>query len=238
MQPECSPAQRERAFQYLEGLVSYAKSFPNVRFVTASEAYVLCRDKAQGRAFSSRELAQFASQVKPGITFQVYEDYSLSASDTFYLLNSLVSHYVSNGSMGEVMLADTPYGPASQAYGVSMAAGATKIGWSQFARASIDVSEFLTTHQSIPNAVWFGSTAVTPEAYLLALAEATRALVSGGRPPDFVTALPAELAAAQCVAKDAPSIWAWPIFPPGFHSVHLMELARLQAWTIKPAILV
>ena len=47
----------------------------------------------------------------------------------------------------------------------------------------------------------------------------------------------AELAAAQWVAKDSPSIWEWPIFPPGFHSEHLMELARLQAWTIKPAIL-
>jgi hypothetical protein len=237
IQPECSPAQRERAFQYLEGLVSYAKSFPGVRFVTASEAYILCRDEAQGRAFSSQELARIASQVKPGITFQVYENYSLSASDTFYLLNRLVSHYVSNGSIGEVTLAHTPYGPASQAYGVTMPAGATKIGWSQFSRTSIDVSEFLTTHRSIPNAVWMGSTAVTPEAYLLALAEATRAIVAGGRPPDFVTTLPADLAAAQYVAKDTPSIWEWPIFPPGFHSAHLMELARLQAWTIKPAIL-
>jgi hypothetical protein len=79
--------------------------------------------------------------------------------------------------------------------------------------------------------------AVTPEAYLLALANVTQALVSGARAPDTVTVLPAELSAAQWVAKDSPSIWEWPIFPPGFHSEHLMELARLQAWTIKPAIL-
>ena len=163
-----------------EGLISYAKSFPGVRFVTASEAYVICRDKAQGRAFSAAELAQVASQVKPGITFQVSSDYSLSASDTFYLLNSLVSGYVSNGAIGEVTLAGTPYGPASQAYGLTMPAGATKIGWSQFSRTSIDVSEFLTRRRSIPNAVWFGSTAVTPEAYLLALANVAQDLVSGG----------------------------------------------------------
>ncbi len=186
---------------------------------------------------AARNSLQVASQVKPGITFQVHEDYSLSASDTFYLLNGLVARYVCHGSIQDVTLADTPYGPASQAYGLTMPAGATKIGWSQFSRTSIDVNEFLTTHRSIPNAVWIGSTAVTPEAYLLALGEATRALVSGGRPPDSVTTLPAELAAAQWVAKDAPSIWKWPIFPPGFHSAHLMELARLQAWTIKPAIL-
>ena len=237
MQPQCSPAQRERAFQYLEGLISYAKSFPGVRFVTASEAYVICRDKAQGRAFSAQELAQVASQVKPAITFQVSADYSLSASEIFYLLNSLVSRYVSNGAIGEVTLAGTPYGPASRAYGLTMPADATKIGWSQFSRTSIDVSEFLTRRRSIPNAVWFGSTAVTPEAYLLALANVAHDLASGARPPDAVTILPAELSAAQWVAKNSPSIWDWPIFPPGFHSDHLMELARLQAWTIKPAIL-
>jgi hypothetical protein len=237
MQPECSPAQRERAFQYFEGLIRYAKSFPGVRFVTASEAYVICRDKAQGRAFSSEELAQVASRVKPGITFQVFEEYSLSAGDTFYLLNSIVSRYVSHGTLEDVTLADILYGPTSRAYGLTMPTGATKIGWSQFSRTSIDVSDFLTRHRSIPNAVWFGSTAVTPEAYLLALATATQDLVSGARPPDSVTVLPAELAAEQWVAKDSPSIWEWPIFPPGFHSEHLMELARLQAWTIKPAIL-
>ena len=158
--------------------------------MTASEAYVICRDKAQGRAFSAAELAQVASQVKPGITFQVSSDYSLSASDTFYLLNSLVSGCVSNGAIGEVALAGTPYGPASRAYGLTMPTGATKIGWSQFSRTSVDVTEFLTRRRSIPNAVWFGSTAVTPEAYLLALANVAQDLVSGARLPDSVMVFP------------------------------------------------
>ena len=150
MQPKCSPEQRERAFQYLEGLVSYAKSFPGVRFVTASEAYVICRDKTQGRRFTAAELARVASQVKPGITFQVSDDYSLSASDIFYLLNDLVTLHVSNGAIGEVTLPGTPYGPASRAFGLTMPAAATKISWSQFSRTSIDVNEFLTRRQSIP----------------------------------------------------------------------------------------
>jgi hypothetical protein len=175
--------------------------------------------------------------VKQGITFQVSGDYSLSAGDTFYLLNSLVSRYASNGAIAEGTLPGTLYGPTSKAYGFTMPAEPTKIGWSQFSRTSIDVSDFLARRRSIPNAVWFGSTAVTPEAYLLALANVTQKLVSGAPLPDSITVLPAELAAAQWVAKDSPSIWEWPIFPPGFHSEHLMELARLQAWTIKPAIL-
>jgi hypothetical protein len=234
IQPECSPAQRDQAFRYFEGLISYVKSFPGVQFVTASEAYVLCRDKAQGRVFTAQELLRVGSQVKQGITFQVHEDYALSASETFSLLNGLVAGYPD--SIKEVTLAGTPYGPASQAYGLTMQGGTMEVGWSQFSRTAIDVSGFLAQRGSVPNAVWFGSTAVTPEAYLLGLANAVQDLVSGGRPPDSVTVLSAELAAAQWVAKDSPAIWEWPIFPPGFHSAHLMELARLQAWTIKPAI--
>src|SRR5207302_1620355 len=49
------------------------------------------------------------------------------------------------------------------------------------------------------------------------------------------TPSPALLATEKYVARDSPEIWSWPIFPTGFHSEHLMELARLQAWTLKPA---
>jgi hypothetical protein len=80
-----------------------------------------------------------------------------------------------------------------------------------------------------------GSSPVSPESYLLALASVTEGLLRRQSPPSAVKIVPAELAAGQWVAKDSVAIWDWPIFPDGFHSPHLMELARLQAWTLKPA---
>jgi hypothetical protein len=38
------------------------------------------------------------------------------------------------------------------------------------------------------------------------------------------------------VADDSPKLWGWVIFPEGFHAPRLMELAKLQAWTLKPAL--
>jgi len=236
-QPEKSPAQREQAFKYFEGLITYIKSFPNVRFLTASEASVVYRDMAQGRVFSSQELAEIAGQVNTNITYQVHKNYSLSASETFSLLNGFVARFASHCACGNVKLDGTPYGPSSRAYGVTMPRTDTEIAWSQFSRTSMNVEKFLQERREIPNAVWYGSMAVTPESYLLALAEVTQALVSKAQPPDSVRVLPGELTASQWVAKDSLSIWGWPIFPPGFHSAHLMDLARLQAWTLKPAIL-
>ena len=47
----------------------------------------------------------------------------------------------------------------------------------------------------------------------------------------------ARLAAARYVADDSPSLWGWIIFPEGFDAPQLMGLAKLQAWTLKPAML-
>jgi len=46
-----------------------------------------------------------------------------------------------------------------------------------------------------------------------------------------------ELEARQYVADDSPGLWGWVIFPEGFDAPRMMEIARLQAWTIKPAVL-
>ena len=43
--------------------------------------------------------------------------------------------------------------------------------------------------------------------------------------------------AAAFVADDNPNLWRWVIFPPGFHAPALMDLAKRQAWALKPAIL-
>ena len=109
--------------------------------------------------------------------------------------------------------------------------------WSQFSRTSVDVEKYLDLNQSIPNVVWLGSSALSPESYLLALSSVAQKLARNEPPPNSVKIVPAELAAGEWVAKDSVSIWNWPIFPKGFHSPHLMELARLQAWTLKPALL-
>src|SRR5439155_1570115 len=69
------------------------------------------------------------------------------------------------------------------------------------------------------------------------LNDSRRVLQEAETLPDPVTIAPAQLVATEYIARDSVKLWDWPIFPEGFHSAHLMELARLQAWTLKPAIL-
>src|SRR5262249_48165206 len=109
--------------------------------------------------------------------------------------------------------------------------------WSQFNRTSIDVVGYVRGHGRVPAAVWLGSQAVSPEAYLRSLALVARDLIDGKEPPEKIDVKPAKLAAAKYVSADAPRRWGWPIFPTGFKAPALMELAKRRAWTLKPALL-
>jgi hypothetical protein len=232
--PMKSPQEIERDFSYLEGLVHYMKSFPNVRFITASDALGVMPDRARGRLFSAAELREIAEQVTSDVSFQVRGNYALSASEQFELLNEFVARAIRKQPAEPLLLRGTPYGPALAS---AELADSVKVAWSQFSRSVLDVAGFLQKNGQIPNVVWLGSTPVPPESYLVALAQTTRTLLSTHAPPDPVTLRPAHLAAARYVADDSPRLWDWIIFPEGFDAPQLMTLAKLQAWTLKPALL-
>jgi hypothetical protein len=108
---------------------------------------------------------------------------------------------------------------------------------SQFSRTAIDVADFLHKQGRIPTSVWLGSQPVPPEMYLNALAKVALDLLNCKPIPETVTLQPAKLAAAAHVAEDNPRLWGWVIFPRGFRAPAMMELAKRQAWTLKPALL-
>ena len=135
-----------------------------------------------------------------------------------------------------ITLRGTPYGPSSAGYGLG-GEQLHEVPWEQFSRTVLDVQDYLEQNLSIPGVIWLGTSAVNPESYLLALSTITRLFLDNSPVLERVSIQPAELVPKRWVAEDSVAIWEWPIFPTGFHAPHLMELASLQAWTLKPAIL-
>jgi hypothetical protein len=86
----------------------------------------------------------------------------------------------------------------------------------------------------MPSQVQVGRNWLTPADFLATICAAIPRWVAGdeGDAPivtgDFVQAehLPSHVE------------WGWIIFPPGFNADPLLEVGRLQAWTLKPAPLV
>lgn len=218
---------RERAFRYFEELVHYMKSFSQVQFITGPQAVRIYADGARGREFSVREIDEIAGRVESEVSFQVHAAYTLSPAE----IMTLVAERIAGRPSGGVALPSTVYGPSLPSPPMTET---VEVPWWQFERSVQDLRGFIQRNHQIPNAVWLGSKPVSPEAFLVAM---TKIASKGANssPPQTVTVAGARLATEKYVAKDSVEIWSWPIFPPGFHSEHLMELARLQAWTLKPA---
>jgi hypothetical protein len=232
--PMKSPRESQVAFEIFENYVRFMKRFPDVKFITATEAAQLYRDRARGRAFTPTDLKKIAAAVNDQVTFQRHGEYALAASEMFALLNEYVAEIAAGHNPETITLRGTPYGPANP---VPVLAEPVFTDWSQFARTAADVADFVQKEKRIPTSVWLGSKAVPPESYLSALAKVAVDLIDGQDPPQKIAVRPARLAAADHVAADGPNLWGWIIFPRGFRAPAMMELAKRQAWTLKPAIL-
>jgi hypothetical protein len=229
-------AETEQAFRDFEHYVRFIKAQPGVRFVTATELKRIYRDTASTREFQGDDLLRLARAAQKEITFQRSEDYALSAADQFGLLTAALAAFVDRDRLPPTARIAALDGP-SRAY--APAAGGTPASsfpWAAFARSVRDTADFCRTAHRVPDEIWIGAQSLSPADYLATLARTYEEVSASGRAPAEVARAEGRFTADRYVADDSPSLWGWIIFPDGFHAPRIMELARLQAWTLKPAI--
>lgn len=231
---EKTPEEKRAAWAVFERYIRFLKRFDDVRFITAAEAATLYRDRAHGHSFTRDELKTLAAGVGDEVGFQKTKEYALSSSEIFWLLNEYVAARTAGKNPEVIELKETPLGPTGIVTPLTEPAATDA---SQFGRTSVDVADYVRQHGRIPAAVWLGSTPVPAAAYLRSLALVAQALLDGKHIPDKIEIKNAKLRDARYVADDNPKLWPWVIFPPAFRAPALMELAKKQAWTIKPALL-
>ncbi|MBI3461797.1 MAG: hypothetical protein HY000_01885 [Planctomycetes bacterium] len=224
--PQKSAEETATAFANFEGYIRYLKSFPRVRFITALDAVELYRDRP-------RVQPDLADKVTPAISFIETADGSLAPSEILQVLNWQVIDRATGGETTPPPWKGTPFGPTSAPPALEED---LTVPMEQFVRTAQDVDDYMRRHRRVPNAVWLGSQPVSPERYLFALAEVLRQ----DRLPESVTFdadTDVRLATERYVSDDQPKLWGWVIFPPEFRAPEMMQLAKRQAWTLKPALL-
>jgi hypothetical protein len=232
--PQKTADETKLSYRIFADYVAFMKRFGDVKFTTASDAAKLYADRSRGMRFAPAHLEKIARAVSEDVTFQPHGDYTLSASEVFDLLNRYVGLRGAGKKVEALSLTDTPLGPTGK---VPVLGESVTTQDNQFLRTCDDVRDYLDRHKRIPSTVWLGSTAVPPEAYLVSLAKVALELLRGKAVPAKVEVKPAKLAAAKYVSADDPKLWSWVIFPPGFKAPAMMDLAKRQAWTLKPALL-
>ena len=230
-------AETEQAFNDFEQYVRFMKGLPDVRFVTATELMTIYGDKAMTRDFGREDLIRFARFVEGEITFQRLEGYSVSAADMFALLTAAMAEFSERNQLPSQSRIKQLDGPSRSYTPANGGTQSSSFPWRAFADATRDAWEFCKARGRMPDEVWIGTESLSPPDYLATLAHAFGEVATTGRPPASVVRRTGRFTADRYVAEDSPALWGWIIFPEGFHAPHIMELARLQAWTLKPALL-
>lgn len=235
--PRTRPAaETEQAFQDFEQYVRFMKALPGVRFVTATDLIKIYDDAAMTRSFRRDDLLAVARSMQKEITFQRADDYVVSAADGFSLLTSAIATLGEGNALPSEVKIARLYGPARVYVPPIGGTSSSSFRWSAFHQAVRDVDAFCRSTGRIPDEVWIGSESLSPADYLATLASSTEEIIVQGKAPSDVSRKVGTFTSDRYVAADSPALWNWIIFPEGFHAPRIMELARLQAWTLKPAI--
>ena len=116
--------------------------------------------------------------------------------------------------------------------------GDASVPWDAFFESLRSVTDSINGKGEVPNSVSLDDITVAPGDYLAALAKVVIRLGDGGSPPDEVTLSPVECRFEDSVDEAAASdAWKSAMMPPGFAAPKMVELAKLLAWTLKPAVL-
>ena len=197
----------ERCYRILTRFVEHAKSVPNVRFVTARELPLLYESPVP-RSPNRQRAAEHLSVRQ---TFLMTEDGPLSAADMLLALLGLDPQIVE--------------GPTTRHDSTCHAA---EIPRTQFERAKADVVSFIRANHRLPPSAWIGSERLSLPDFAATLA--------ADRPGSMLVAVrKGNPEMERYIATDPAKAFDWVIHPEGFSAPNLLELARLQTWTLKPA---
>jgi hypothetical protein len=235
------PAQRtaeetEAAFRRFEDYVDHIRSLAGVRFVTADQLPELYPDEARERGATLKEVADIARQIVANaseVNFITNGNISYSPSDQFELcVQALASALDEKRGRGPFKV--TPLlGPDM----LPPLTERTELTWAEFETAVLDTQEFTEYHAQVPSRVFAGAAKIAPADFLIAMASVLADPENAARKSGLVKIPQGTVLATEIlVAKDTPRLFGgWVIHRENFQAPKILELARLQAWTLKPA---
>ncbi|HVX67423.1 MAG TPA: hypothetical protein VHA11_12510 [Bryobacteraceae bacterium] len=205
--PRRTEADSERCYRILRDYVAHIKSVPGVRFVTAREIAQVYESAAAPKVARETVAAHMAARQ----TWLSTPQGTLSAADMLQILLGMEPATVD--------------GPATR---IASTYPGAAIPRAAFERAKADAVSFIRANQRLPAEVWIGSEKLSTGDFAATLAADNGAAGE-------VAIRRANLEFEKYISKEPQRSYGWPIHPQGFAAPELLELARLQAWTIKPA---
>lgn len=229
-----TPEETESAYQRFGEYLDHLLAIPGVRFVTASDLPAMYPDTVRTSGATEPEVSELAQRILArdamGVNFQVVGTKAFSLADQFEQLTLAVAEQMEGAEPKRPLPAAGLLGPDN----VPPAGINQQIEIAAFREAVLDTRKFIETQRRVPARIFIGADAVPPADFLVALATAYSTKAKTGVIPLSANTA---LAPVHYIAEDTPNLFGgWVIHKPDFRAPKILEVARLQAWTLKPAV--
>jgi hypothetical protein len=239
--PQRTQEETDSAFARFGQYIDHVRSISGIRFVTAHDLPNVYADPVRTVGASEQDLVELAQRLTAtdatGIDLQVLRQRAYSLADQLALLASAADSLLCGQPAQFPLRVPALLGPDGPAPTNSEL---KEISWPAFKMAVADVADFIKTEQRVPARVFIGPEAIAPGDFLISVASAYLRLREAGATPvsgKLVLGRNVELLPARHVADDTPGLFGgWVIHKENFRAPKILEVARRQAWTLKPAI--
>jgi len=230
--PKLKPYEEmKRELEYFSEYVSYIASHSDVQILTAREASSIYHDRAKEKLFSTSEIIHLAKETNSTISYCEIDKIPLSPAEIFYLVLSLLVSLMDNN----LRIAETKFKLLYTIYGPIKRNDSEVIFCDQkdFTIACRWALEFINKNSRIPEAITIQDKPVSPIDFFATANALISQLSINDSLPKNIRIIRGNLPLESQVKEEG--VWNWIIFPENFTAPNIIELAKLQTWTLKPA---
>ena len=234
MRPPPQPRDvRIRAWSDFDELINYIRQFKNVQFITARDAHKICADIGP-HVLDLAQLKLMSKHYSSSTDYWRNGNICLSPAEAFYAITAALIDFAGAAKTNREVATQSPLGPME----VFRSKDRGPIQTKEFLLAAQKLLEYMDAEKHLPSMIKVSTCALSPESYLvtasrllnkmlLGMNMPTKIMVSAGKPPNLKYIDDASFRKA-C---------KWNVLPPKFKAPRILEQIRLQAWTLKPAIM-
>jgi hypothetical protein len=237
--PQLPAEETEAAFQRFGQYIDHIRSIPGVHWITASDLPFRYPDAVRGEGATAADLTELATRIQANpaaLNIQKIGNKVFSVADQFETLTLALNVSLTNRAVNFPLRARGLIGPASFP---PESSARTNVDWFALRDALRDTEDFLKKEQRVPSRVFIGADPVAPADFLVGVASAWILQQQGQLHTNSIFALGhgAKILPEDHIAKDTPGLFGgWIIHKANFRAPKLLELGKLQAWTLKPAV--
>jgi hypothetical protein len=238
--PQRASGETDAAFKRFAEYVDHIRSIPGLHWVTASDLPMLYPDHVRTEGAAEADLDEIARRINDrnasGLDYQRLGSMVYSVVDQFELLTVALNEVMTRRTVSFPLKAVGLFGPDTPPPSVSSITNLDGFAFRDTMRA---VYEFIRIERRVPARVFVGAEPLPPADFLVAMASAWTIHRQTGQPlleRTLRLGRDTRVLPERHLAKDTPGLFGeWVIHKAGFRAPKVMELARLQAWTLKPA---